>query len=99
MTAKGVLGEGGKEVLGWISDTREEGKAKKKARTGKARVKDTAPPPPAEGGKWTRASFTLRASHLKKLRLEALRDGKQLKDVLDQILTKHYKGKTITVKE
>jgi hypothetical protein len=76
----------------WITDTRQEEKTPPQ-KVGKRR-KSTG----EQRDKWTRASFTLREPYLKKMRVQALRDGKQLKDILDDILTAHYRGKKITVK-
>ena len=88
----------------WIQDTRPE-KQPKKAPSKKERkvtkkveaVETASTKGLAEG--WTRATVIVKEAHLKKLKVQALRDGKPMKTVLDEILTAHYKGKTISVKE
>ena len=44
---------------------------------------------------WTRATFILRKNHLEKLKALAYWERKTIKDVMDEMLGSHLKGKEI----
>ena len=104
MTGKGRLGHDPLSGGGpsWITDTRPKEEPREKKPRKKAAAPRKEPTTTSQAGLeagWTRATVIVRESHLKKLKLQALRDGKPIKAVLDEILAANYKGKKIKVEE
>jgi len=83
----------GSDPLSWIRDTREEtGESKQELQTQRVITKSSQ-----EGLKegWTRATFIVREEHLEKLKALAYWERKQLKELVDEVLSSYLKHKKV----
>ena len=80
----------GRDPLSWIGDRQSEGKQGTQGRSSK----QSRPSKPSKP-KYQRATFHLNVEYIEKLRDEAYWDRISIKDLMDQILSEHFKGKKI----
>jgi hypothetical protein len=84
----------GSDPLSWIRDTREEtGESKQEGRSTQRVITKSSQEGLREG--WTRATFIVREEHLEKLKALAYWERKQLKELVDEVLSSYLKHKKV----
>jgi len=88
----------GSDPLSWIRDTREKEESKQSLQSKQElQTQRVITKSSQEGLKegWTRATFIVREEHLEKLKALAYWERKQLKELVDEVLSSYLKHKKV----
>jgi len=89
----------GADPLGWIGDSRKEGKeVKEKVKVGRSKTVTRAATKTRQDGLqrgWIRATFIMRESHVERLKAMAYWERRLLKEIVDEAISGYLQGKTI----